>query len=41
LVDIFLRTPFSKDPRHVRRLAMLSDYEEHRRLPPLPEGPRD
>ncbi|MEE9964152.1 MAG: ribose-5-phosphate isomerase [Propionicimonas sp.] len=41
LVDIFLRTPFSKDPRHVRRLAMLSDYEEHRRLPPLPEGRRD
>jgi ribose 5-phosphate isomerase B len=27
LVDIFLATPFSQDARHVRRIAMLSEYE--------------
>jgi ribose 5-phosphate isomerase B len=26
-VEIFLATPFSQDPRHVRRIAMLSEYE--------------
>jgi ribose 5-phosphate isomerase B len=26
-VEIFLNTPFSQDPRHVRRIAMLSEYE--------------
>lgn len=32
LVRAFLETPFSEDPRHVRRIAMVSDYE-------LPSGP--
>ncbi len=27
LVEAFVTTPFSDDPRHVRRIAMLTDYE--------------
>ncbi len=27
LVEVFLATAFSNDPRHVRRLAMVTDYE--------------
>jgi ribose 5-phosphate isomerase B len=27
LVQIFLETPFSQDPRHERRIAMLTEYE--------------
>jgi ribose 5-phosphate isomerase B len=27
IVDAFVNTPFSQDPRHVRRIAMLTDYE--------------
>ncbi|HEX4697968.1 MAG TPA: ribose-5-phosphate isomerase [Actinomycetes bacterium] len=38
LVLRFLETPFSGDPRHVRRLAMVADYERTGELPELP-GP--
>ena len=32
----FVETPFSNDPRHVRRLAQVSAYEKTNELPPLP-----
>jgi ribose 5-phosphate isomerase B len=30
LVRVFLSTPFSGDPRHARRIALLADYERSR-----------
>lgn len=39
-VDVFIRTPFSGDERHVRRIAMMSSYESTGQLPPLPESAR-
>jgi len=35
-VEIFLSTAFTGESRHVRRLGMVTDYEETRELPPLP-----
>jgi ribose 5-phosphate isomerase B len=35
LVRIFLSTPFSGDPRHARRIAMLAAYEDNH-IAPLP-----
>jgi ribose 5-phosphate isomerase B len=35
-VDVFLATDFSGERRHVRRLAMVSDYERSGELPPPP-----
>lgn len=37
-VGTFLETPFPGDERHVRRIAMLADYEKTGNLPPLPES---
>ncbi|MET0711580.1 MAG: ribose-5-phosphate isomerase [Jiangellaceae bacterium] len=34
-VDAFVTTPFSRDDRHARRIAMLRRYEETGELPPL------
>ncbi len=39
-IKIFLETPFTGDERHVRRIAMLGDYESTQQLPPLPESAR-
>lgn len=39
-VDMFIRTPFSGDERHARRIAMVADYESTGTLPPLPESAR-
>jgi len=33
---VFISTPFSGEPRHARRLAMIADYEKTGELPPLP-----
>jgi len=33
---IFVSTPFSGEPRHSRRLAMIAEYEKTGGLPPLP-----
>ncbi|MGI9156053.1 MAG: ribose-5-phosphate isomerase [Marmoricola sp.] len=35
-VQVFLETGFTAEQRHVRRIAMLSDYERTGDLPPLP-----
>lgn len=35
-IDLFLRTDFSRESRHVRRIAMLADYEATGELPDLP-----
>ncbi|MGV1007441.1 MAG: ribose-5-phosphate isomerase [Dermatophilaceae bacterium] len=34
ITEVFLGTAFSTDPRHARRLQMISDYEVDGRLPP-------
>jgi len=33
---VFVSTPFSGEPRHARRLAMIADYEKTGELPPPP-----
>lgn len=41
IVDVFLATSFSTEPRHARRLAMVSAFEETGTLPALPDGTTD
>jgi ribose 5-phosphate isomerase B len=38
-VEIFLATPFSKDPRHERRIALLAEYEQTGSFSEPPEAP--
>jgi ribose 5-phosphate isomerase B len=33
IVDTFLDTPFSQDPRHLRRIEMVAEYEQTGKIP--------
>ena len=40
IVDAFVATAFSGDARHVRRIDMVTAYEDDGTLPPSPPPPR-
>lgn len=40
LIETFLVTPYSDEPRHDRRIGMISRYERTGELPPLPASGR-
>ena len=35
IVDAFIATDYSGEDRHTRRIDMISEYEESKKLPPL------
>jgi ribose 5-phosphate isomerase B len=37
IVDAFVHTPFSEEPRHQRRIDLLADYEETGKITGLPD----
>jgi ribose 5-phosphate isomerase B len=37
-VELFVSTPFSNDPRHVRRIEMIGDFEKTGELPAMSES---
>lgn len=37
-IDTFLKTPFSHDERHVRRIGQMASFETTGDLPPLPDS---
>lgn len=39
--EAFVSTPFSRDPRHQRRIDLLAEYERTGEAPPLPPAPPD
>ncbi len=39
IVDAFVSTPWSGEPRHERRVAIMADYEKTHRAPPVPGAP--
>ena len=39
IVDAFLSTPWSEEPRHQRRIDILAEYESTHEAPPLPGAP--
>lgn len=39
VVDAFVSAPAATDSRHLRRIAMITDYERTGELPALPEPP--
>jgi len=34
-VELFVATPFSQDPRHIRRIEMMTEFEQTGQLPPI------